>query len=78
MLDTPVAFILANGMNVNDYISSQNLTVGEWLLTNKPHYFGLIPGWANPTGVILIAILFVMCVCSMHWLRRGGYFEVGT
>ena len=41
-----------------------------------PQYFGLIPGWANPTGVALLVILVVMVVCSMKWVRKGGYFEV--
>jgi len=41
-----------------------------------PQYFGLIPGWANPTGVALLVILLIMFVCSMKWVRKGGYFEV--
>ena len=64
-------------MTVNEYIRTQNFTVVDWLITDRPHLFGLIPGWANPTGVILIIILFIMYVCSMKWVRKGGYFEVG-
>ena len=48
----------------------------EWLLTLKPGVFGLIPGLANVTGVILIIILTVMVLCSMPFVRRGGQFEV--
>ena len=68
--------MLANGIDANQYISSQNFTSVDWLLTNKPHYFGLIEGWANPTGVFLLVVLLVMYVCSMKWVRKGGYFEV--
>lgn len=48
----------------------------EWLLTAKPGLFGLIGGYANPTGVVLIVILLVMFVCSLPFVRRGGSFEV--
>ena len=65
-------------MTVNEYIRTQNFTVVDWLITDRPHLFGLIPGWANPTGVILIIILFIMYVCSMKWVRKGGYFEVSA
>ena len=49
----------------------------EWIMTAKPNLFGLIPGWANPTGVVLMGIIIVMVICSMPFVRRGGYFEVG-
>ena len=42
----------------------------------RPGIFGLIPGIANITGIALIGILTVMVVCSMPFVRRGGYFEV--
>jgi len=38
--------------------------------------FGLVGGVANPTGVALIIILAVMCICSQSFVRRGGSFEV--
>jgi hypothetical protein len=76
VLETPVAFLLANGIEPNQYVASQNLTALDWLFTDRPHYFGLIGGWANPTGVVLIVVLMVMFVCSMKWVRKGGYFEV--
>ncbi len=46
------------------------------LFTSKPGLFGLMGGAANPTGVALVVILAVMVVCSMKWMRKGGYFEV--
>jgi len=65
------------------YCQLCNVTAGggpwnyyDWILTSKPHVFGLMPGWANPTGVALIAILTTMVICSMPFVRRGGYFEV--
>ena len=48
------------------------------MLTAKPQYFGLIPGTALPTGVGLLVILLIMFICSMKWVRKGGYFEVNT
>lgn len=48
----------------------------EWLFTMGPKIFGLIPGMANVTGIALIIILTLMVVCSMPFVRRGGYFEV--
>lgn len=62
---------------VNDpIINAKNYTTTEWLLTTKPGLFGLIGGWANPTGVILFFILLIMFLCSQAFVRRGGCFEV--
>ena len=49
----------------------------EWIFTSKPNVMGLIPGWANLTGVGLILILTIMCICSMPIIRKKGHFEVG-
>ena len=48
----------------------------EWLFTMEPKILGLIPGMANVTGITLIILLTLMVVCSMPFVRRGGYFEV--
>lgn len=66
------------GINVvNDQtINIGNYTLAEWILTNKPGLFGLVPGVANPTGVALIIILIIMFICSQAFVRRGGSFEV--
>ncbi|XP_020722099.1 NADPH oxidase 5 isoform X2 [Bombus terrestris] len=53
-----------------------NYTMYEWLLTSRPALFGLIAGYANPTGVILIVLLVVITICSMPFVRRGGCFEI--
>ncbi|KAL1512799.1 hypothetical protein ABEB36_002327 [Hypothenemus hampei] len=60
----------------NPVINYQNFTTSEWLFTTKPGLFGLIAGWANPTGVALFLILLVMFLCSQSFVRRGGCFEV--
>jgi hypothetical protein len=39
---------------------------------------GWVKGFAPLSGVILCIILLVMIICSMHWVRRGGYFQVST
>ncbi|XP_028902128.2 uncharacterized protein LOC105221203 isoform X1 [Zeugodacus cucurbitae] len=62
---------------VNDpKINAGHYTIGEWLLTDRPGLFGLIPGCANPTGLALLIILFIMFICSQPFVRRKGSFEV--
>ena len=46
------------------------------MFTTKPGMFGLFGGFANPTGVALIIILTIMFICSLSFVRRGGYFQV--
>lgn len=48
----------------------------DWMFTMKPGVFGLIGGIANPSGVALMISLSIMVICSMPFVRRGGYFEV--
>ncbi|XP_055921877.1 NADPH oxidase 5 isoform X2 [Eupeodes corollae] len=57
-------------------INAGNFTLTEWLLTSRPGLFGLVKGWANPTGCALIIILLIMFVCSQPFVRRKGSFEV--
>lgn len=62
---------------VNDAkINAGHYTIGEWLLTDRPGLFGLIPGCANPTGLALLIILLIMFICSQPFVRRKGSFEV--
>lgn len=58
-------------------VSIANYTYGQWLLTDAPGVFGLIPGWGFPTGVFLILVLVVMGGGVHPWIRRNGHFEVG-
>lgn len=48
----------------------------EWILTDRPNLFGLIPGWANPTGVLLIVIVCIMFFTSQPFVRRRGNFNL--
>ena len=48
----------------------------EWMFTIKPGLFGLVPGCANITGVILLLSLTIMVIGSMNCVRRSGHFEV--
>ena len=51
-------------------------TYYDWLFTMKPGVFGLLGGIANPSGIALMIIMTIMVVCSLPFVRRGGYFEV--
>jgi len=51
-------------------------SAAEWLFTSRPGVFGLVPGWAFPTGICLWIILSIMVLCSMRWVRESGNFEV--
>lgn len=62
---------------VNDEIvNASNYTIVEWLFTSKPGLFGFIPGWANPTGILLAIILLIIFICSQSFVRKKGSFEV--
>jgi len=52
------------------------LTYAEWLMTAKPGVFGLIPGWAMPTGVALTLVMTIIAMGAIPWIRRKGHFEV--
>ncbi|CAO1338201.1 unnamed protein product [Diamesa serratosioi] len=68
----PLDFVVVN----DPIINSGNFTAAEWLFTSKPKLFGLIAGYANPTGLVLAFIILIMFVCSLPFVRRGGSFEV--
>ena len=73
----PDEFVAANGLaKTHPDTGLQSYTWADWVFTAAPGYFGLVAGAAFPTGVILVVILLVMTVCSMKWVRKGGYFEV--
>ncbi|XP_011305289.1 NADPH oxidase 5 [Fopius arisanus] len=73
-----IAHLLNFGVFVinDEILNSSHYSMSEWLLTSRPGVFGLVGGGANPTGVALIMILFVMSLCSMPFVRRGGSFEI--
>ncbi|KAK0086854.1 hypothetical protein PV325_002416 [Microctonus aethiopoides] len=73
-----IAHLLNFGMIViyDQVLNKSHYTMSEWLLTSRPGYFGLVGGEANPTGIALIIILFIMTMCSMPFVRRGGCFEI--
>ena len=73
--DAPVGLYLASSVNVSFNIPA-SYSAADWLLTSTPGLFGLVPGWANPTGVFLLLVLSVMVICSMKWVRKSGNFEV--
>ncbi|GAB0100610.1 uncharacterized protein DMENIID0001_166720 [Sergentomyia squamirostris] len=57
-------------------VNHGNYTAATWIFTSTPGIFGLIPGYANPTGICLVFILAIMFICSQPFVRRGGSFEI--
>ena len=51
-------------------------SIWVWLFTNYPKCFGLIPGFANPTGIVLYLTLLIIVAASLPFVRRSGKFEV--
>ena len=76
----PAGILAANGIPLSVFnppaAGEGDYGFSDWLFTASPGLFGTIGGWANPTGVALIVLLVVIVVCSMKWVRKGGYFEV--
>ena len=46
------------------------MTYSEWLFTSKSEVFGFFAGWAMPTGVGLIAVMTVIGVGAIPWIRE--------
>eukprot|EP00090_Calanus_glacialis_P005272 TRINITY_DN14088_c0_g1_i1.p1 TRINITY_DN14088_c0_g1~~TRINITY_DN14088_c0_g1_i1.p1 ORF type:complete len:1071 (+),score=285.92 TRINITY_DN14088_c0_g1_i1:327-3215(+) len=83
---SPDAFLVPDGLTLDvnithceaclDTVAGARWAYSDWIFTSQPGVFGLVGGYANPTGVALIIILTVMVICSMSFVRRSGYFLV--
>lgn len=73
--DTFCPISVTHGVSCNN-LNRTEYTIPQLLFTTKLGHFGLIKGWANPTGVALISVLLVMFICSQPFVRRGGSFEI--
>ena len=51
-------------------------SIWEWIFTSNPGVFGLVKGYANITGIILIIVLTIMFFCSLPIVRKSGHFLV--
>ncbi|ELU05067.1 hypothetical protein CAPTEDRAFT_147619 [Capitella teleta] len=47
-----------------------------WLFTLQSRIGYIGPGFGYLSGVILDVILFIMVICSLGFIRRGGHFKV--
>ncbi|XP_040570959.1 NADPH oxidase 5 isoform X2 [Lepeophtheirus salmonis] len=75
----PVTYLIVNNITpeaMNPPPRNGSYSFSDWIFTSSPGLFGLTGGLANPTGVALIVILSIMILCSMTWVRKGGYFEI--
>ena len=50
-------------------------TAADWLFTSNPGVFGLIPGWALPTGLVLWIILSIMVASQWYQWRWPSLFR---
>ncbi len=66
-------FVVMNNLTSGN---QRNLTFGDWLFTDKSEMFGPIPGWANPTGMALLLVLFILGIGAHPKIRQKGHFEV--
>ncbi|XP_067653727.1 NADPH oxidase 5-like [Haliotis asinina] len=55
--------------------SQFNLTVPVFIFTTEAN-IGWVAGFAPLSGVLLVVVFVVMFICSMSFVRRGGYFQV--
>ncbi|XP_071942541.1 NADPH oxidase 5-like [Antedon mediterranea] len=63
--------------NAVEISKDDNFTFYELLVTDPSLTdFGLVPGSAYVTGWLLLTIIIIIVICSMPFVRRGGYFQV--
>ncbi len=77
----PVNYLAKNGKRpdqttFNPKEEGGSYSYAEWMFTGKPGLFGLVPGWANPTGDVLMLIMVTIFLTSLECMRRGGFFNV--
>ena len=56
---------------------NRNLTTVDILFTTKAGV-GYVAGSAYITGWMILVILLIIFICSLPFVRRGGYFEVNV
>jgi hypothetical protein len=82
VLPDPENYLSKNGLSVDAAgyrpppERGANYSYADWMLTSKPRMFGLVPGWANLTGVVLMALTTLLLLTSEDCVRRGGYFNL--
>ena len=65
-----------NGIDIGcDYEATPGYSYGQWLLTSEPMTFGLVVGWAFPTGVILMLgmVSNIMSIVTFFCLDTSMY-----
>lgn len=81
VVDDPGNYLMRNGLtpDLAGYHAPEHggkYSYTEWMFTAKPHIYGLVPGWANITGVLLMILMVLMLVTSQEFVRRGGHFNL--
>ena len=67
-------FLEVNNLTMTDV--PKDITFAEALFTDKLKLEGAIKGWANPTGVVLMIIAFIMLIGVHPKIRAKGHFEI--
>ena len=84
----PEMFVRRNNLSHNPEVAEEHpcpppvqvnlssLTMADWLLTPHSQLLGLVPGWAFPSGLLLVLLLSVLLMGAVPLVRNSGYFEV--
>ena len=76
LLVHPELFLRRNGIPHDPEAALSSLSLAAWLFTPLPGVFGLLPGLALPSGVLLLLAFAVLLVGALPAVRSSGYFEV--
>jgi hypothetical protein len=76
LLVQPDIFIRRNRLAHNPAVNLSSLSVYSWLLTPRSEVFGLVPGWALPSGLLLLLLLGLLLLGALPPVRSRGCFEL--
>ena len=76
LLVQPEQFLRRNRIPHDPKADLASLSLAAWLFTPLPGVFGLLPGLALPSGLLLLLALSVLLVGALPVVRSSGHFEV--
>ena len=76
LLTEPNLFVEKNSLPHNPAVDLSSLSLASWLFTPQSQLFGFIPGYALPTGLLLLLFFSILLIGALPVVRRSGFFEV--